>query len=140
MACMQSKEQLKALKAQRAAAEAKAAEDAAKQAAKQVGFPSSLAFFLPFRLQAWSGTGVISILSKPQQQQCTIQVSTCYRMGVPHWGLQEDNPDVSMTPAFLSLQHAGKLLYLACNSAPDSSRSSAHTALPVMADQPAAEM
>ena len=45
MACMQSKEQLKALKAQRAAAEAKAAENAAKQAAKQVGFSSSLAFF-----------------------------------------------------------------------------------------------
>ena len=45
MACMQSKEQLKALKAQRAAAEAKAAEDAAKQAAKQVGFSSCLAFY-----------------------------------------------------------------------------------------------
>ena len=43
--CMQSKEQLKALKAQRAAAEAKAAENAAKQAAKQVGFSYSLAFF-----------------------------------------------------------------------------------------------
>ena len=34
---LQSKEQIKALKAQRAAAEAKAAEEAAKQRAKQVG-------------------------------------------------------------------------------------------------------
>ena len=48
MACMQSKEQLKALKAQRAAAEAKAAEDAGKQAAKQVGFSYSLAFFTSY--------------------------------------------------------------------------------------------
>ena len=50
MACMQSKEQLKALKAQRAAAEANAAENAAKQAAKQVGFSYSLAFF-PVKLK-----------------------------------------------------------------------------------------
>ena len=61
-------------------------------------------------------------------------------MGVPHWGLQEENPDVSMTPAFSSLQHAEKLLCLACSSAPDSSRSSAHTALPAVANQPAAKM
>ena len=45
MTCMQAKEQLKALKAQRAAAEAKAAEDAAKQMAKQVGLSHSLAVF-----------------------------------------------------------------------------------------------
>ena len=80
MACMQSKEQLKALKAQRAAAEAKASEDAAKLKAKQVDSPPPC---LPC-IKALSPDILISIIFKLQRLWYIFNMSTFYLKGVPH--------------------------------------------------------
>ena len=90
MAFMQSKEQLKALKAQRAAAEAKAAEDAARQIAKQARLSHSLAVFLCIRLQSWSCKGLISTQPQLQWQQRILDRISCYYTECLSGGLQQD--------------------------------------------------
>ena len=66
-----------------------------------------------FTHQAQVGTSVISITPKQQRQLCILDMSTYYRMQVPHYamGACMDETDVSMIPAALSSsQYAEELL------------------------------